>query len=51
MISTTFLLSFIHIFVYFLAQSFGKIYNKVLYDIHPYFETEATQHLNSYRIF
>ena len=42
-----------------LVQSFGYIYNMVLYDIYnmvlydinPYFETEATQHLNSYRIF
>ena len=46
-----FLLSFIHILVLFLVQSFGYIYNIVLYDINPYFETEATQHLNSYRIF
>ena len=29
----------------FLVQSFGYIDNKVLYDINPYFETEATQHL------
>ena len=46
-----FLLSFIHILVLYLVQSFGYIYNIVLYDINPYFETEATQHLNSYRIF
>ena len=45
-----FLLSFIHILVLFLVQSFGYVYNIVLYDINPYFETEATQHLNSYRI-
>ena len=46
-----FLLSFIHILVLFLVQSFNYIYNIVLYDINPTFETEATQHLNSYRIF
>ena len=46
-----FLLSFIHILVLYLVQSFGYIYNIVVYDIHPYFETEATQHLNSYRSF
>ena len=45
MVSTTFLLSFIHILLLFLVQSFGYIDNKVLYDINPYFETEATQHL------
>ena len=46
-----FLLSFIHIPVLFLVQSFVYIYNIVLHDINPYFETEVTQHLNSYRIF
>ena len=44
MVSTTFLLSFIHILLLFLVQSFGYIDNKVLHDINPYFETVATQH-------
>ena len=35
-----FLLSFIHILVLYLVQSFGYIYNIVLYDINPYFETD-----------
>ena len=45
MVSNTFLLSFIHILLLFLVQSFGYTDNKVLHDINPYVETEATQHL------
>ena len=51
MISTTF---YYHLFIFlllFLVQFFGYICNKVLYDINPYFETEATQNLISYHIF
>ena len=45
MVSTTF---YYHLFIfccYFWYSLFGYIDNKVLYDINPYFETEATQHL------